>query len=137
MPPKADFETHEKILIYLYENRKTEAHFDLLKQFNNVSRESIYEKAGDLERKGLITAQYPFLGVGYLNDRTGEVSYPNAEKEDYLKAKLTTDGIDYVRDLLRKNERDSIWIQISSAAKIIFGILAGLAALFKLIEFFG
>lgn len=112
-------ELHEEILLYLYERRNEDEFVDILPRFKEFSANLLYEKAGELENKKLIRANYPFSGIGALDWNTGEMTWHGAEKENYIKAKITTEGIEVVRKINSKKD----WLEKSYKITAILGVV--------------
>lgn len=103
-----DYEIHEQILLYLFENRDTDKYYDLLEKFTIVPRQVLHDRVEELKNKNLIDVQYPFYGGFILDVRTGETK-DMMTHEDFIKAKIRTDGIDHVKNkILMKITDDEI-----------------------------
>lgn len=127
-----EYELHEKILLYLYELRHKDELYDLLIKFNDINDSLLRETTEHLQKEGLIETEYPFLGVGSVDFNTGRIDFPYAEKEDFLKAKILTPGIEYVKqNLLKKTDTLDKWSKIIGIGGIIFGAIIGTITLVR------
>lgn len=119
-------ELHEQILIYLFELRHTSVYFDLLIKFNPAPRELIFKKIEELKIKGFIEVEYPPTGIGQFDWHSGAITFPDVE-EDYLKAKITIEGIENVKGvILRKKNYIEIAHKIVTIAGVIGSLTFGL-----------
>ena len=121
-------ELHEEILLFLYQLRNSEERPDLLKKFKGANESILRDTIEHLRERGLIEVEYPYMGVGTLDWRSGEIDFPNADPNDFRNGKIKTAGIEYVKknlvkkpDLLEKLNK-VIGI-IGGVAAIVFGIM--------------
>jgi hypothetical protein len=121
-----EYEIHERILLYLYELRHKDESYDLLKKFSDVNETLLRDTAEHLRKEGLIDVEYPFLGFGSVDFNTGQVDFPYAEKEDYVKAKIKTPGIEYVKqNLLKKTDTLDKLYKIIAIGGVICTVVIG------------
>lgn len=134
-----DYEIHEQILLYLFQHRNSGQMHDLLQGLHGVERSIISDKALELQQRGYIETKFPFPGVGSLDWNTGEVEWHGAENDDYIKAKISTDGIDYVKSaLLNRNHKPKVKVEFKKETiNILVGIFVIVTSALILYYLFG
>jgi hypothetical protein len=125
-------EIHERILLYLYELRENDEKFDLLIKFIDINETLLRENIEHLDKEKLIEVEYPFLGFGTVNLRTGETNFPYKDTNKFIKAKIKPAGTEYVKqNLLKKSDTLDKWSKIIGISGIIFGAIIGTITLVR------
>lgn len=97
-------EIHEKILLFLFEHRNNDEVYDLYKQFSGVDQNIIAKRTRELQKQGFISLEFPFGGATVFLMKTGEVKGSMPPSGHFIKARILTPGIDYVKkELLKKD----------------------------------